>query len=250
MQAMLDKAKQCLELRLVPLSEKFIIGKPMLFRVELYNASGESLPYTAVGGGGMVNAPMLVKSPDGTELPYMDTSYQTLAGGTEFIEPNETVELVKEYDVRSQYHIVRPGTYSFQLNLRWGIRKPSNVVEVDVLPGQLSAIEHVVEKLTPILPQAWQLDRGQRFFHPEDANSVEVLFVALINPAAGKVKNPGIACLVSIILETNRNVMEEYERLGEYAGHCDWGAVYINVRDIEILWPGWKEDIFRTLDVR
>jgi len=251
MQAMIEKSNRDLELRLVPLSDKFVIGKPMPFRVEMRNVSVETLGFTAIGGNAyMVNDPMLTKGPNGTELPYMDTSYQTLAGGMEYIEPNTTSELIENYDVRSQYHIVKPGRYSFQLRPRWGLTQPSNVVEVDVLPGQLSAIEDVVEKLTPILPQGWKLTRGQGSLDPGDADSTQIMLIALINPAARKVKNPGIACLVSIILGADGNAIKEFKHVGEYAGRCEWGPVHINVRDDQILWPGWREDIFRALGIR
>jgi hypothetical protein len=106
----------------------------------------------------MVNDPLMVKGPGDTNLPYIDTSYQTIVY-PEFIEPGETVELVEYYDVRSQYHIIKPGKYSFQFKDSISGAKPSNIVDLKIKPGILSALESVVEKLKLILSESWTLTR-------------------------------------------------------------------------------------------
>ena len=150
-----EKSRAGFEVSLIPLTKEFTIGSPMLFRVEMENMSNETLGYTHTSF--MVNDPMLVKDSNSTIVPYIDTSYQTIAR-SEFVEPGETVILADNYDVRSQYHITKSGNYTFQFRGSWNI-KPSNIVKKHIEFKPPPALESIVEDILPVLPEGWKLTR-------------------------------------------------------------------------------------------
>lgn len=222
-----EKNRAGFEISLIPLTKEFTIGSPILFRVEMKNINNETLGYTHTSF--MVNDPMLIKDFNGATVPYVDTSYQTLVA-PEFVEPGETVILADTYDVRSQYHITNPGKYTFQF--RGYSIGTSNSVEVDIKPGELSALESIVEKLMPVLPEGWRLTRSGR----------DGIWINLIGKARRKGTDRGIGLFLYI------NPGKSNLR-GEFLGQTKWGPVYVESLDAELLWPNYKEQITKTLGI-
>jgi len=239
-----EKMRKGLEVYLVPLVEVFVIGKPMLFRIELANVSDETLGYRQTSY--MVNDPMIVTDPDGNRVPYMDTSYQT-AGGPDFIEPGETLALVESYDVTSQYHITKPGKYSFQFTRFY--LKQSNVVEVEIKEGELSPQEIATERLKPIVPEGWDFSRrlvSGKEFGPEDVG--RRLGLGMIDRKSGKEWNASI--YISVFLDCDKSQIDYRSHLGECWGECRWGPVYVRTYNAEMRWPGYKSQLMNALDIK
>jgi hypothetical protein len=240
-----EKRRKGLEIRLVPISEEFVIGEPMLFRLEMTNVGDETLPYWPTSY--MVNDPMIVKGPNGKSVAFMGGSCQT-AVWLEFIEPGETIILVGSYDVTSQYDIVSPGKYSFQFK-RW--IKPSNIVEVDIKPGELSPAESLVQILTPILPECWEITR--HVFTPDPFSSRQpdrCLLIGLIGQQGLKGLGGRFGMSIFIFLDDEKSQIEYKKRLGEFWGNCKWGPVYVNAYGAELLWPDYREQIVEVLGIR
>jgi len=244
-----EKIRDGFKIRLIPLSNNFVIGRAMWFRLEMKNISNETLGYMHTSM--MVNDPMIVKDPNGVRLPYIDRSYQT-AVGREFVEPGETVLLADNYDVRSQYHIARPGSYTFQFRGTelLGI-KPSNVVEARIKPGLLSPLEIVAEKLIPVLPQGWELTRTalplEQFV---EANTGEVIMVHLIGKRSGKGSGTSVFMAIFLGADYTKLELQGYLAELEFWGDCPWGPVYGKSTDAESLWPNYKEQIVNTLNIQ
>ena len=240
----MEKQRKGLDISLVPLTEEFVIGKPMLFMIELANVSDETLSFTQ--NSWMVNNPMIVKGPDGEKVPYMDTSYQTSVG-PEFIEPGETVVLVESYNVASQYHITKPGKYSFQFT-RFYV-KQSNIVEVEVKGGDLSPLELATEKLKPIVGKKWdfssRLTSGKQF---GGEGSGSCLFLGMIDSKGGKEWNASI--FIRVFLDCDNSQIEYRSSLGEFWGDCKWGPVYVRSYNAPLRWPGYKSQIMMVLDMK
>ena len=241
-----EKSQDGFEVRLIPLTKEIAIGNPMLFRVEMKNITDETLGYTDTSF--MVNDPMLVKDSNGTIVPYIDTSYQTIAR-PEFVEPGETVILADNYDARSQYQITKPDKYTFQFKGSWDI-KPSNVVKMDIESKPLAALERIVEDLLPILPEGWELTRRVM---PANELAKEQNGEAVLANLTGKRtgKQVEIAAQIMIFLDSNyanvklRNHLTELELWGQ----SQWGPVYVKSHDAELLWPDYKEQIMKVLVV-
>lgn len=241
-----EKIRKGFDVRLVPLSENFVIGSPMLFRLEMKNISNETLGYMHTSF--MVNDPMVVKNPNGSIIPYVDTSYQTV-GGPEFVEPTETVVLTDKYDVRSQYHIIKPGRYGFQFKGLWW-NEPSNIVEIDIKPGELSLLEGVVEALMPILPNDWTLTRTRiRDIADFDSETDRGIIVNMVGKRGRKGTSGGTVG-VFILINPSQSVLEKTEHEAGLWGQSQWGPVYVKSLDAERLWPNYKEEIINAFDIQ
>lgn len=244
----LEQLQRGLETRLVPLSKEFVVGGPMLFRVEMTNVSDSPITYRR--GSVMVNDPMIVIGSNGESIKYVDASYQT-ASRREVIPPGETIILADKYDVMSQYRIIEPGRYTFQFNGRPREIKRSNIVEVDIKPGKLSYADSIVERLIPVLPEGWVftrtlLPRKQ----PSPENPSKALIVHLIGKRGRKGVDEGISVLI-LVSPTEDEIAPEPEWFtGHLWGESKWGPVYVEAFDAELLWPDYREQIIKALDIR
>ncbi|MHC4623690.1 MAG: hypothetical protein ACYS4W_07285 [Planctomycetota bacterium] len=240
----IEKMRKGLEIYLVPLAGKFVIGKPMLFRMKLVNVSEETLGFGQTSW--MVNDPMIVTGPDGKRVPYMDTSYQT-AVWSEFIDPGETMALIESYDVTSQYHITKPGKYSFQFTSFY--LKQSNTVEFEVKDGELSPQEIATERLKPIVPKGWDFSRrvtSGKQFGGEDVG--RCLGLGMIDRKAGKEWNASI--YISVFLDCDKSQIDYRSHLGEFWGDCRWGPVYVRSYNAAMRWPGYKSQLMNALGIK
>jgi hypothetical protein len=246
-----EKGRAGFDVRLIPLTKEFVIGSPMLFRVEMKNISDETLGYMHTSF--MVNDRMVIKDSNGAIVPYIDTSYQTIVT-PEFVEPGETIILADSYDVRSQYHITKPGKYTFQFR---GLpnTKPSNIVEKYIESKPLSALENIVEDILPILPEGWKLTRRIMPANElaETSTTNEVVWIHLIGKMASKGRSNSV--IIAIFLN---NAAQEIPQLKlkshlselEYWGQSRWGLIYGKSLDAEQLWPDYKERIINALDIQ
>ncbi len=240
----MEKLRKGLDISLVPLAEEFVVGKPMLFRIEIANVSDETLGF--MQDSWMVNDPMIVKGPDGKKVSYMDTSYQTIVW-TDFIEPGETVVLVESYDVSTQYHITKPGKYSFEFT-RFYVKR-SNIVEVEVKGGELSPLEVATEKLKPIVPKKWNFSSrimsGKQF---GGSKAGSCLVLGMIDSKGGKEWNASI--FIRIFLDCDKSQIDYKGSLGEFWGDCKWGPVYVYSYNATLRWPGYKSQLMKTLGIK
>ncbi len=230
---------------LTPVTDEFVIGQPMRLRLVMKNEGREPAGYTRTSA--MVNDPLLVTGPDGTTLSYMDTSYQTMAG-PDIILPGEVVVLADAYDVTSQYHIVRPGRYTFQWRGTHPGAKPSNPCKVDVKPGTPSGVELIVEKLLPILPAGWRLTRHLITQGDDDPASAGQLYVHLVGQPGGKGGDKGV---LLVVLKDDDPVDTDpwlKEQLNLW-GRSPWGLLYARVNEAEQLWPDHRTQIDKALGV-
>jgi len=244
-----EELKKGIEARLTALNKEFVIGQPMLFRVEMTNIS-ESPIRCMVTSSAMVNDPMIVIGPNENNIEYVDTSYQTGMRDEE-IEPGETIILADKYDVASQYHIIKAGKYTFQFR---GIWPPgtgsSNIVEKDVMPGELSPADSIVERLLPVLPEGWVFTwRLLTKKTSSDSESNGCIFVHLIGEQGRKTVDEGIGVLI-VVNPTEDIIAVEPEGFeGHLWGRCKWGDVYVKPFDADLLWPEYKEQIIKALNI-
>jgi len=136
---------------LIPVSRKFVIGQPMLFRLELINEGKEEFLYDHQQVA--VNGSLTITDGNGKSVPYIAGPVQT-SGAYKPIKPGESVVLFDKLDIARQYDIIRAGRYKVQFNGRGlktaidiegekssfnmlGLRRnfPSNAVEIKVIAG-------------------------------------------------------------------------------------------------------------------
>jgi hypothetical protein len=249
----IEKIKKGIEIRLIPISDEFVIGQTMLFRIEMINVKDTPILYTATGPHSVtVNDPMLIVDSSGKTLEYVDTSYQT-GVWSDAILPGETIVLVDKYDVTSQYRIMEPGIYRFQFRGWPRDVKPSNICEIEVKPNELPVFELIVEKLLLVLPKGWTLERRLVPKSEYDEGFCAAhLFIHLIGQReGGKGGDKGVFLL---ILMNGGSALEEpwLEEIRErfdFWGLSKWGHVYATINEAEQLWPDYKEQIIKVLEI-
>jgi hypothetical protein len=91
---------------LSPLSGEFVVGKPMLVKLELVNEGKFDVTYNAQQAH--VNEPMFVVDPDGRLCAWTSGSAQP-AGAVQTLRPGERVTILESYDVAADYVIREPG---------------------------------------------------------------------------------------------------------------------------------------------
>jgi hypothetical protein len=238
------KFNQGIKFNLVPISEKYVIGQPMLFKVEMINTSDEPISFTTAGPTAiMTSNPMYITGPEKEEIDYIYPSVQ-IGVGSDVILPKETIVLVDSYDVTSQYFINKPGQYAFQFR-GWPERgnKTSNTVELEVKQGELSAQDSIYERIIKVLPTGWQASRRLAIEKEADKQ----IFVNLIGERKSKQIDVGIGLLVS----SNKNLLSTSAmNKFELWGKCQWGYVYVTDQNADTLWPDFHSQLIKALEIK
>lgn len=246
-QEKLEQFQGGLKTRLIPLSNEFVVGKPMLFHVEITNTSESPITYAATSI--MVNDPLSIKGPDGNVIEYVDTSYQT-AVQDKVIKSGQTVILADNYDATSQYCIIKPGQYTFQLKGRHYECVNSNIIEVEVKPGELTPADSIVQNLLTILPKGWTCTRKLMSREPSAENpSSTFISVWLIGKSGQKGISRGIDVDIRTYLTKDEIVPESDQFGGNLWGRCKFGPVYVKAYDAALLWPDYEEQIIKALNI-
>ncbi len=241
----LESMRKGFEIKLTALDKEFVIGQPMLLRIEMQNISESPIRWMHTSST-MVNDSVLIKGPDGNIIPYADTSYQTTAQYKE-IRPGEKIILADKYDVTTQYCITTPGKYSFQFNgfEHYGIN-PSNIVEINIKPGKLLPADSIIEQLLTVLPEGWGFTRTLLPRHSTlEKTSHRGTFIHLTGQSGRKGVDAGIGILMMI----NEADAEPEGFEGQLWGRSKWGLVYVKSFDADILWPDYREQIIKSFEI-
>mgnify|MGYP006966868946 CR=1 FL=1 len=97
---------------LTAVSDEFVIGKPMLFRVEFMNLGDAPIHYTEAGVG---YYPLRVLNEKGEAIPCLKGPAQ-LRSRQESVGPRSTKILADDVDLNRDYHFSNPGTYFVQFD--------------------------------------------------------------------------------------------------------------------------------------
>ena len=236
-----------IEFRLIPLTEEFEVGLPMLFRIEMVNVSEEPILYRATGPTSVVaNDKMIITGPSGKTIKYVDTSYQ-IAVWSNVILPDETIVLVDNYDVVRQYNITRPGRYTFQFKGWPTDTKGSNTIDVEVRDGKLTAADSVFSRVHSVMPRRWKATRRLVPARQDSGDmSGPFINVHMIGKRRGKSIDVDIFL---VITEDEGSLDPQFVSELKLWGKCKWGYVYVRTRDAESLWPGYRKQIIKALGI-
>jgi len=236
-----------IEFRLIPLTEEFAVGRPMLFRIEMLNVSEEPILYTATGPTSVVaNDRMIITGPNGGIIKYVDTSYQ-IAVLPNVILPDETIVLIDNYDVIRQYYITRPGIYSFKFKGWPTDTKGSNTIDVEVRDGELTAADSVYSRILSVMPGRWTATRR---YAPAKKDSGDMPGAFIDVHMIGKRRGKSIDVDIFLVIAEDESSLDtQYVSELKLWGKCKWGYVYVRTRDAESLWPDYKKQIAKVLDI-
>ena len=235
------KFEKGIRYNLIPIAEKFHIGNSIPFRIEVNNIGDEPVVYMMMYPL-MINDPMNITGPNGEKIEYVDFTSQTSVWH-EVVLPGETIVLEKNYDVCSQYYIAKPGRYTFQY-------ETSNKVELEIKPGELSAMDEVYSKLKEILSPDWNIIRRMAF--SQDAYNLEklenkYLFLHMVGKRRGlQIDNDIRLAIVENISMFDKSVLSEFQIFGS----SKYGDVFCMDKDAESLWLDYREQIIKTLGIK
>jgi hypothetical protein len=108
----LESKLKGLKARLVRVSERFVAGSPMLFRVEIDNLSQGAIDYM---DSGVAYSPLVVLDAKGQALPWAETPLQIQVRKGQ-VAPGASVVLADRIDLSRHYAITKPGTYAVQFS--------------------------------------------------------------------------------------------------------------------------------------
>jgi hypothetical protein len=130
---------------LIPVSQRFIIGSPMLFRVQLTNLGKTSADYM---DSGVAYAPLTVLDDKGQPLPYTEMPSQIGVAKGE-VAPGASVVLADRIDLNQHYAIPKPGKYLVQFSgARLEIGQP--IPSAD--PGLFGEEDNVIMPFSDFVP--------------------------------------------------------------------------------------------------
>lgn len=251
--------------RLVPSNEKYVLGQPMEFRLEMTNVGESTVKYDSQQV--KVNNSMLIRGPDGKIALYVDMYHQTI-GGPRPLKLGETVTLFDRYNVEEDYYIAKPGRYTVQFRGEEGfgdVEIPqSNVVEIELEPGEISASYAVVGRILDVLPnsEGWQSRRWTKtgewelFWHrystdftPQGRNRSKCTRIDLVRSATYK---DDLVVVGVWVTEVAVNAEEGFGGIiSEYLGASRWGHVYVLApSEAEEHWTDVRQKISQALGIK
>lgn len=108
----LEPKVQGVKTRLTPVSDRFIIGKPMLFRVELVNAGPSPVHYM---DSGVRHKSLTVLNENRETIPHTPQPMQIAVAKKE-LAPNTSIVLAEGIDITQGRAPIKPGRYFVQFN--------------------------------------------------------------------------------------------------------------------------------------
>jgi len=147
--------------QLIPASEEFIIGQPVKVHLVMKNVSDKIKWYDVQG----ISRALRVNDSTGQPVMSKQAIVQTL-GAEQPIDPGEIVVLFEDKDITKDFVITRPGSYTLQsARGNYGFSSDtipvSNVLTIQIKPGQVNAEDYMIDALTKVLPdKTWQVTPG------------------------------------------------------------------------------------------
>ncbi len=138
-----------LKVQLTALSDKFVIGSPMLFKIELINFGKESVDYSNFR---FYFEPLKVMDASNKDVPYRHQSGQ-IPNSIKTIEPNSTAVLVEKTDLSERYTFTQPGKYYVQFSgssLEIGKQVPHTSHNSWLLPKDLLFLPDFLKSTTQL----------------------------------------------------------------------------------------------------
>jgi hypothetical protein len=244
-----------LRTRLIPGKESYKLGDSILVTLEMKNLGEVTRKYDSQTVA--VNRSLIVKGPDGKEVPYVGGSTQT-GMGYSTLRHGETVILFDSLDIASQYLVSEPGTYTVQFRgQKYGGEiasiPPSNILEIKVKPGNMKPVDQVITRLQPILPKKWILIKSTKSrVRPAGRKESDGFQMALLSYEGLK---PNYVLIHIWITEGEAAPMVKERldmiQLSEYAGITEWGHLYLYIPDqVMELWENARAEITVALGTK
>jgi len=223
-------------MQLVPRSEEFIVGKPMILGLVMKNTSDSVKQYTPQPA--FIN-PVIILDANNKELYYKKGPFQSLEMEAKSIGIGDIVTLFDNLNITEDYVITEPGKYTIRF------RGPSyNVIGFEIKPGTPDERDVLIASLYDILPDPnWQIIKGLRENIPAGRKNAEGNAVVLYR----------IRSRIRVMLWQTKSEAEidehgEDPQTSDYLGKNASGYFYITAPPKALeYWPTMKADIVKAL---
>ncbi|MFC1599267.1 hypothetical protein ACFL2W_00600 [Candidatus Omnitrophota bacterium] len=143
--------KSGLRTQLIPMSDEYVLGKPMKFSLLMQNVGDSVYWYDKQG---IINDRFIVKDPQGKQAYNKHQPYQT-CGYDEPIDRGEINILFENRDIAEETVIINSGEYTVQFSettFRNVILPASNILEIQIKQGKPRREDILITSLVEILP--------------------------------------------------------------------------------------------------
>jgi hypothetical protein len=230
--------------RLTPINKKYVIGQPMMFKLQIANLPSDIQMIN-------LNNCLILRDQDGNEVPYVTSVNDLLLRN---LSPGAPT-LYTTIDIHRKYLIDHHGKFTAQYRGDQVVKlPPSNIVTIDVLAGTLP-VTHIIDRcLINVLPKNWVVHSSivsQKELRGDKKLTEEYTF--LISGASITAEDefsaPITVWVIAPDTETFLGTLSSHAH-DEYLGKSQWGEVYIKMKEkAPKLWPTAKTDIIKTLGI-
>lgn len=239
--------------QLIPAAGEFIIGQPVNVHLVMKNVSDKIKWYDVQ----RIGRALRVNDSSGQPVLSKQAMVQTL-GAEQPIDPGEIVVLFENKDVTKDFVITRPGQYTLQiLRGNYGFSTDtipvSNVLTIQIKPGQVDAEDFMIDALVKILPdKTWQVTPGfgKSPNSPVGWLAEEPVEVQMVKPTGN---NKEILTIRVWQTSEEANPDPGYNRksASEYLGYDNDGKYYYVLIPVAAAapWLTAREDIIRALAI-
>ena len=121
---------------------------------------------------------------------------------------------------------------------------------MNVIPGKLLPADSIIEKLLTVLPKDWELTRTMLTRHNTSEKTSDAgFYINLVGQSGRKGINAGI-CVLMLVVPTENEIAAKPETFRNCLwGRSKWGDVYVKSFDADILWPEYKGQIIKALEI-
>jgi hypothetical protein len=244
-----------LKAQLIPLSEEYVIGQPMLFALVLTNASNQIAWYDPQQVA--QNNPFTIKDPDGQQLAFLAKSQSTM-GYARPLDAQETTVLLESFDITRFYPMVKAGKYTIQHTSFEEWVPHSNILTFEVKPGIPAARDILVSQIFQVISaQQWLITPSSPSYKSQTVSSqkvsVQQLKIFYVPESWELYQGETMELWISPVLldMTDPEIQKDLLYKSEYLGMTDSQQhVYAYISSpIYAQWPDMKERIAKALKV-
>jgi len=165
------------------------------------------------------------------------------------LQPSSTVTIDDQLDLADKYLFEKPGRFSIRFRGAVSGVPASNLIMVDVAPGQLTELDQQVVRLLPVRPKGWSLTKSPR--HQDEVAPFGRSSVAGYDAHICRNYMRGEAVYIWFTKAEAQPAPDQKPQLkSDYLGRT--GGLYVYVAEdskATALWPKAREDISRVLQI-
>ena len=228
--------------QLIPASDKYVVGEPMLFHLIMQNVSDGVKWYDDQG---LAHPSFKIIGPDGNKILTKVGPFQT-GGAEEPIDTGEIVTLMENRDIANEYVITKAGTYSIQFSAGW---PESNIIKITVQPGTPKKEDTLILSLSNVIPDQCVLHKGWETA-PQGRQAIQAASLGIYCRNIHRMTGETFLWQTDTVADIANDQQVEAVKVSKYLGKNESGHIYFSPSEkLMEIWPNIQEDITRGLNL-